>query len=73
MKGKRNPESYVKAYNLCDGEHTLSQIAKEINVVPGTLSPILSDWKDRGMIFEVIGSGGKFYRRLYKLDMPKAQ
>jgi hypothetical protein len=35
MKWKRNPEDYVKAYNLCDGEHSVSQIADAINLSPG--------------------------------------
>lgn len=73
MKGKRAPEDYVRGYNLCDGEHTLTQIASEIHVTPGTLSPIMSEWKDTGIIYEVVKKGGKFYKRLYKVDLPKAQ
>lgn len=71
MWKKRNPEEYVKAYNLCDGEHTLSQIADAINVSPGTLSPILAEWKELSIIYEVAKKGGKFYKKLYKLEMPK--
>lgn len=73
MKGKRNPEDYVRGYNLCDGEHTLTQVASEIHVTPGTLSPIMSEWKDAGIIYEVVKKGGKFYKRLYKLEVPKVQ
>lgn len=73
MKGKRNPEDYVRGYNLCDGEHTLTQIASEIHVTPGTLSPIMSEWKDAGIVYEVVRKGGKFYKRLYKVEVPKAQ
>lgn len=72
MKGKRAPEDYVRGYNLCDGEHTLTQIAGEVHVTPGTLSPIMSEWKDAGIIYEVIKKGGKFYKRLYKLEVPKS-
>jgi len=71
MWKKRNPEEYVKAYNLCDGEHTVSQIADAINVSPGTLSPILSEWEELGIIYEVTKKGGKFYKKLYKLETPK--
>jgi hypothetical protein len=73
MKGKRTPEDYVRGYNLCDGEHTLTQIANEVHVTHGTLSPIMSEWKDAGIIYEVVKKGGKFYKRLYKLEVPKAQ
>jgi hypothetical protein len=68
IKGKRNSESYVRAYNLCDGEHGVNDIAKEIGVAGPTLSPILSDWKDWGIIYETNKPGGKFYKRLYKLE-----
>ena len=68
MKGKRIPEKYVKAYNLCDAGHGVREIAKEIDVSIGTISPILSDWKDMGIIFEVERLGGKFYKRLYRLE-----
>jgi len=72
MKRKKNPEDYLKAYNLCDGEHIVSQIADEIHVTKQTLSPIMSEWKELGIIYEVTKSGGKFYKKLYKLDMPKS-
>jgi hypothetical protein len=73
MKGKRAPQDYVRGYNLCDGEHTLTQIANEVHVTPGTLSPIMSEWKDAGILYEVTKKGGKYYKRLYKLEVPKAQ
>jgi DNA-binding MarR family transcriptional regulator len=73
MRNKRNPLDYIKAYNLCDGEHTMSEIATAINVKPGTLSPILADWKDLGIVYEVTRKNGRFYQRLYKLDVPKSK
>ncbi len=71
MKGKRTPAQYIKAYNLCDGNHGVTKIAKEIGVSIGTLSPILAEWKDTGIVYEVTKPGGTFYKRLYKLDAPK--
>jgi DNA-binding MarR family transcriptional regulator len=71
QKQKVKQEKYVDGYNACDGEHSLSDIAKIIGVVPGTLSPILKEWEDVGIIFEVDNleaekkrSGGKFYRKM---------
>lgn len=72
MKGKRNPLQYIKAYNLCNGEHGVTDIAKEIGVSQGTLSPILADWKDMGIIYKITKPGGTFYKRLYKLEAPKS-
>jgi hypothetical protein len=37
QKQKVKQEKYVDGYNACDGEHSLSDIAKIIGVVPGTL------------------------------------
>lgn len=64
---KQNPENYVKGYNACDGEYTLSELAKIIDVKPGTLSPILSDWEEIGIIYEVVKRGGKFYKKLFQI------
>ncbi len=72
MKAKRKPEDYARAYNLCDGEHGVGEIAKEIGVVEGTLSPILASWKEMGIVYQVTNKGRKFYKRLYPLDTPRA-
>jgi DNA-binding transcriptional ArsR family regulator len=71
MKRKRNPEAYVRAYNLCDGMHTVTQIADAIGVSQPTLSTILPEWKELGIVYEVSTSGGKFYKKLYKLNLPR--
>jgi hypothetical protein len=68
---KRNPEQYVAIYNLCDGEHTGSEIAKTFNQDQGGLSRILSDWKDLGIVYEITKKGGRFYKKLYKLGVPR--
>jgi hypothetical protein len=56
---KRTPEKYILGYNACDGNHSLSEIAELVGVVPGTLSPILVDWEQVGIIYEIEKSGGK--------------
>lgn len=67
-KYKRNPEKYIKAYNLCDGEHTVTKIAEIIGIDPSTISVIFTDWKDLGIIYEINKKGGKFYKNLYKVE-----
>ncbi|MEX2193017.1 MAG: hypothetical protein WD717_06530 [Nitrosarchaeum sp.] len=73
MKGKQNPEDYVKGYNLCDGEHSMSEVAEIIKITLGTLSPILADWKEKGIIYEIKKKGGKFYKKLYSIKPPKTK
>lgn len=62
---KKNPEKYVEGYNACDGEHTVAEIAAIVGVKPPTLSPILAEWEQVGIINEVEKAGGKFYKRLF--------
>jgi DNA-binding MarR family transcriptional regulator len=64
---KRNPENYIKGYNACDGKHTISEIATIIGVTPGTLSPILSEWEELGIIYEVERPNGKFYKKIFPI------
>lgn len=64
---KKNPEKYVEGYNSCDGDHSLSKIAEIVGVTPGTLSPILAEWEEIGIIREVEKTGGRFYKKLFSI------
>lgn len=64
---KQNPEKYIEGYNVLDGNHTLSDVAKVIGIKPGTLSPILKEWEGRGIIFEVEKPKGKFYKKMFSI------
>jgi hypothetical protein len=64
---KQNPERYMEGYNACDGNHSLSEIAKIVGVKAGTLSPILAEWEMIGIVREEAKSGGKFYKKLFSI------
>lgn len=64
---KKNPEKYVEGYNACDGNHSLSMVAEIIGVTGGTLSPILAEWEEIGIIREVEKTGGRFYQKLFSI------
>lgn len=64
---KQNPEKYVEGYNSCDGNRTLTEIAKIVGVTTGTLSPIPPQWEEVGIIREVERSGGKYYRKVCEI------
>lgn len=64
---KQNPEKYIEGYNALDGNHTLSDAAKVIGIKPGTLSPILKEWEELGIIFEVEKPKGKFYKKMFSI------
>lgn len=61
---KRNPQNYVKGYNACDGKHSVSEISHTVGVTSGTLSPILAEWEEKGIIYEVEKPNGKFYKKI---------
>jgi hypothetical protein len=54
---KKDPEQYVKAYNLLNGEHGVTEIAKEIGVAQPTLTNVLTTWKGLGIVYEIVKSG----------------
>lgn len=64
---KQNPQNYIKGYNACDGKHSVSDIAKIVGVTPGTISPILAEWEEIGIIYEVEKPRGKFYKKLFPI------
>lgn len=64
VKKKKNPQKYVEGYNSCDGNHTVSQIADVVDVKEPTLVPILQQWEEIGIIYDVGKSGGKFYKSI---------
>ena len=66
-KKKIDPEKYVEGYNACDGNHTITELATIVGVKRPTLSPILQEWEDLGLIFEVERPRGKFYKKLFPI------
>jgi DNA-binding MarR family transcriptional regulator len=64
---KKSPEKYVDGYNACDGNKNVNEIAAVIGVDPSTLSPILKDWEEFGIIFEVDKPRGTFYKKLFPI------
>ena len=59
----------LKAYNLCDGNNTLGEIAKKAKVDQGNFSRTASRWIEHGIIFSV--SEGSEKRLLHLYPLPK--
>ncbi|MFW9889519.1 MAG: hypothetical protein ACFFER_15130 [Candidatus Thorarchaeota archaeon] len=64
IERKKKPENYINGYNACDGNHSLSEIAEIVGVALGTLSPILSEWEQIGIVYEIDKPGGKYYKKI---------
>ncbi len=73
IEKKQNPENYINAYNACDGEHSVTELANIASVKQPTMTPILQNWEELGIIFKVKGTGGKFYKNLYPIKLPKTK
>jgi DNA-binding MarR family transcriptional regulator len=67
VKKKQNPQGYIDAYNACDGNHNVNELATIAGVDQSTLSPILREWEELGIIYEADKPKGKFYKRLFPI------
>jgi len=66
-KKKQNPDRYIEGYNACNGNRTVTELANIVGVRRPTLSPILQEWEESGIIFEVERPRGKFYKKLFPI------
>lgn len=67
VKKKQNPQGYIDAYNACNGNHNVNELAVVAGVDQSTLSPILREWEELGIIYEADKPKGKFYKRLFPI------
>ena len=67
VKKKQNPQGYIDGYNACDGNRNLKETANIVGVKYNTLSPILQEWAELGIIYEVIKPKGTFYKRIFSI------
>ena len=72
-RSKRTPEAYLLGYNACDGRNTVTEIAKVIGVSQPTVTPILKEWENQGIIYEIESLRGKSYMKLYNLSISKEE
>ena len=67
-KQQAKKQKYVEGYNACDGNHSLSEIAKIIGVTHPTLSPILQSWEEYGIVYPVGSTRvGKFCKKIFPI------
>lgn len=64
---KRNPNKYVRGYNACDGNNTVSKIAAIVGVKQPTMTNVLKGWLKLGIIYEVKKGNRKFYKKLHSI------
>jgi len=67
-KNKRNPKRYIHAYNACNGQNGVNILAKTADVSAATISPILRQWEEEGIIYNVGEANRPLYSRLLLLS-----
>jgi DNA-binding MarR family transcriptional regulator len=60
-------QKYIEGFNSLDGKKSVSEIANVIGVSIGTLSPILSEWEELGIIYQVSRTRRKCYKRVFPI------
>lgn len=53
IMGPNAGEKQHRAFNLCDGTRTQSEVAKELGLDSGNFSKTLSRWVDEGIVIRV--------------------
>jgi len=64
---KQNPDNYIKAYNACDGRNSVSALAKIAEVKQPTITKVLQNCDESGIVFLAERTGGKFYKKLFSI------
>lgn len=67
FKKSARAQNYIKGYNACDGNHSVIEIARIVGVKSGTLSPILKQWEEEGIVYTIKKSKGKFYKKIFSI------
>ena len=62
-------KKHLKAYNLCDGTLTLSEVAKKAGLDTGNFSRTSDRWVENGVVFRV--KQGKEIRLLHLYPIPE--
>lgn len=65
FKKGNKAKKYIDGYNACDGGRSLKNIASIIGVTSATLSPILKNWEEIGIIFKT--KEGK-YKKIFPIE-----
>lgn len=61
-------ETQFKAYNLCDGTRSQSDIAKECKLDGGNFSRTLSRWVDEGIVIRLDENGGQTLLHVFPIS-----
>lgn len=61
----------VRAFNLCDGTKTQTNIRKKVGLDAGNFSRTVRRWIEQGIMFEIADSGESRLLHVYPLGKPQ--
>lgn len=64
-------EKQLRAYNLCDGSKSQSEIAKEVGVDSSNFSKSISRWVDEGIVIKV--GDGRESKPIHVYPLPESK
>jgi DNA-binding MarR family transcriptional regulator len=67
QKGSKKPEQVLRAYNLCDGKTSISEIAKLAKLAQPSLSIAVDKWEAQGIILKIPSKNEVFPLRLFEI------
>jgi predicted transcriptional regulator len=67
---KASSERQIAAYNLCDGEHTQTEIAATVKIDKANLNKSISKWIELGVMFRI--RNGTEMRPMHLYPLPAA-
>lgn len=68
QKGSKKPNEILAAYNLCDGETTITEIARRANIAQQSLSAAIDKWEQAGIIVKKVVGAEVFPKKLYAVE-----
>ena len=67
-KGSKRPDEMIKAYNMCDGETPIKEIAKKVGATVQAIGQNINKWDKLGLVIKIKDNSGQVYaRHLYRL------
>jgi|SRR5208282_2483706 len=52
VKGSKKPKQILSAYNLCDGQRTITAIANTVDIAQPSLTEAVKKWEELGIIMK---------------------
>ena len=64
-KGSKKPKAIIKAYNLCDGTLSITDIATKVGIAQSSLTDAVNKWEKLGIILKIKEGNNIYPLKLY--------